>query len=102
MMQLKLLYDNYPTANCNLWSTNVGIKNKTLPKISDINSTGWVYPIEPWGHLMYSLNIEATDDYANFFENIPIALYPCIAESFSLSNSQHYILNFIPPTCTIF
>ena len=72
MMQLKLLYDNYPTANCNLWSTNVGIKNKTLPKISDINSTGWVYPIEPWGHLMYSLNIEATDDYANFFENIPI------------------------------
>ena len=72
MMQLKLLYDNYPAANCNLWSTNVGIKNKTLPKISDINSTGWVYPIEPWGHLMYSLNIEATDDYANFFENIPI------------------------------
>ena len=76
MMQLNLLYDNWvkdnPAANCNLWTTNVGIKSKNLPKISDINSTGWAYPIEPWGHLMYSLNIEAIDDYANFFESIPI------------------------------
>ena len=75
MTTLNLLYDkwdsNKPIPNCNLWSTNIGIKNTILPKISDINSIGWVYPIEPWGHLMYSLNIEATDDYANFFENIP-------------------------------
>ena len=75
-MQLNLLYDkwadNKPIPNCNLWTTNVGIKNNTLPQISDINSTDWVYPIEPWGHLMYSLNIEAIDDYANFFESIPI------------------------------
>jgi hypothetical protein len=76
MMQLNLLYDkwvnNKPTPNCNLWTTNVGIKNTTLPQIEDINSVGWVYPIEPWGHLMYSLNIEAIDDYVNFFESIPI------------------------------
>jgi hypothetical protein len=76
MMQLNLLYDkwvdNKPIPNCNLWTTNAGIKNNDLPQISDINSNGWVYPIEPWGHLMYSLNIEAIDDYVNFFESIPI------------------------------
>ena len=56
----------------NVWLSDIGIKNNKLPQISDINSTDWIYPIEPWGHLMYSLNVEAIDDYANFFENIPI------------------------------
>jgi hypothetical protein len=75
-MQLNLLYDKWvngkPIPNCNLWTTNIGIKNNNLPQISDITSNDWIYPIEPWGHLMYSLNIEAIDDYANFFESIPI------------------------------
>lgn len=75
MMELKLLYDNWinnaPIPNCNLWTTNIGIKSKKLLQISDITSKDWVYPIEPWGHLMYSLNIEAIDDYVNFFESIP-------------------------------
>jgi len=76
MMQLNLLYNNWvnntPVPNCNLWKTNAGIKSFTLPTISDVSSNDWVYPIEPWGHLMYSLNIEAIDDYANFFESIPV------------------------------
>jgi hypothetical protein len=55
----------------NCWLSNIGLKTKQLQFISDINLDNWVYPIEPWGHLMYSLNVEAKDDYANFFEKIP-------------------------------
>ena len=58
----------------NCWLSNIGLKTKQLEFISDINLDNWVYPIEPWGHLMYSLNIEAKDDYANFFEKIPKAI----------------------------
>jgi hypothetical protein len=60
----------------NIWASNLGLK-KTPPnhifygqQIYD----KWYYPIEPWGHLMYSLNVEAKDDYANFFEKIPIQI----------------------------
>lgn len=55
----------------NCWLSNIGIKTKQLKIISDINSDNWFYPIEPWGHLMYSLNVESIDEYANFFEKIP-------------------------------
>jgi hypothetical protein len=55
----------------NLWMSNIGLKTISLAKTSDINETNWIYPIEPWGHLMYSLNVEAVDDYANFFDKIP-------------------------------
>lgn len=55
----------------NLWMSNIGLKTISLSKTSDINETNWIYPIEPWGHLMYSLNVEAVDDYANFFDKIP-------------------------------
>jgi hypothetical protein len=55
----------------NLWLSNIGLKTIELENTSDINENDWVYPIEPWGHLMYSLNVEAIDDYANFFEKIP-------------------------------
>jgi hypothetical protein len=50
--------------------SNIGLKTISLAKTSDINETNWIYPIEPWGHLMYSLNVEAVDDYANFFDKI--------------------------------
>jgi hypothetical protein len=55
----------------NCWISNIGLKTKQLESTLDINSHNWVYSIEPWGHLMYSLNVEAIDDYANFFEKIP-------------------------------
>ncbi len=55
----------------NCWISNIGLKTKQLEVTSDINSDNWVYSIEPWGHLMYSLNVEAVDDYANFFDKIP-------------------------------
>jgi hypothetical protein len=53
------------------WLSNIGIKTNQVKTISNINSENWVYPIEPWGHLMYSLNVESIDEYANFFEKIP-------------------------------
>jgi hypothetical protein len=55
----------------NCWLSNIGLKTKKTESISDINSNNWLYPIEPWGHLMYSLNVESIDEYANFFEKIP-------------------------------
>ena len=55
----------------NCWLSNIGLKTKKTEPISDINSDTWLYPIEPWGHLMYSLNVESIDEYANFFEKIP-------------------------------
>ena len=55
----------------NIWYSNIGLKNTQQNKISDIDSIDWVYPIEPWGHLMYSLNINGVHDYANFFDLIP-------------------------------
>ena len=59
----------------NIWSSNLALKTIQPNQISygKINKN-WFYPIEPWGHLMYSLNIEAKDDYANFFEKIPIKI----------------------------
>jgi hypothetical protein len=53
------------------WISNLGIKDIKLEITDNIESENWVYPIEPWGHLMYSLNIEATDDFCNFFDLIP-------------------------------
>ena len=58
----------------NCWLSNVGLKTKKTEPILDVNLDNWLYPIEPWGHLMYSLNVEALDDYANFFEKIPKAI----------------------------
>jgi hypothetical protein len=55
----------------NCWLSNIGIKTIQSKIISNINSDNWFYPIEPWGHLMYSLNVESIDEYANFFEKIP-------------------------------
>jgi hypothetical protein len=55
----------------NLWLSNIGLKTIELETISNMNLDGWIYPIEPWGHLMYSLNVEGISDYANFFEKIP-------------------------------
>jgi hypothetical protein len=55
----------------NLWMSNIGLKTNESSNILNLNENDWVYPIEPWGHLMYSLNIEAIDDYANFFDKIP-------------------------------
>jgi hypothetical protein len=54
----------------NVWLSDIGIK-KDLNKVQYGTTKDWVYPIEPWGHIIYSLNIEATDDYANFFDFIP-------------------------------
>jgi len=65
------LHSNFGNIH-NVWMSNIGIKNKPLNKISNIDTNNWIYPIEPWGHLMYSLNIEAVDDYKNIFEKIPI------------------------------
>jgi hypothetical protein len=53
----------------NVWMANIGIK-KELNKVQ-FSSNDWVYPIEPWGHIMYSLNLDAIDDYYNFFSLIP-------------------------------
>lgn len=58
----------------NLWQSNIGLKTKECSKIANLNENDWVYPIEPWGHLMYSLNVEGVTDYANFFERIPIEI----------------------------
>jgi hypothetical protein len=54
------------------WINNLGIKEIQLEVTDDVESENWIYPIEPWGHLMYSLNIEATDDFCNFFDLIPL------------------------------
>jgi len=54
----------------NLWKSNIGLKTIQLQEIQNLD-TIFFYPIEPWGHLMYSLNVEAKDDYTNFFEKIP-------------------------------
>ena len=54
----------------NVWLSDIGIK-KDLNKIQYGTTENWVYPIEPWGHIMYSLNIEVVDEYANFFDFIP-------------------------------
>lgn len=53
----------------NIWMSNIGIKSE-LEKTDDIDEN-WIYPIEPWGHIMYSLNLDAEEDYYNFFELIP-------------------------------
>ena len=55
-----------------IWYSNLGLKTILLEQ-KQYNSelTDWIYPIEPWGHLMYSLNVEAKDEYQNFFDRIP-------------------------------
>lgn len=57
--------------NHSVWKSNMGLKNIEFNKIQYGENDNWIYPIEPWGHLMYSLNVEAKDDYSNFFEKIP-------------------------------
>lgn len=57
----------------NVWLSDIGIK-KDLNKVQYGTTEKWVYPIEPWGHIMYSLNISATDEYANFFDLIPTTI----------------------------
>ena len=54
----------------NVWLSNIGIK-KELNKIQYGTQENWIYPIEPWGHIMYSLNTTTIDEYANFFDLIP-------------------------------
>jgi hypothetical protein len=60
----------------NSWQNNLGFKRHS-PNINYITyneSTqleNWIYPIEPWGHIMYSLNLYSEVEYANFFELIP-------------------------------
>jgi hypothetical protein len=60
----------------NSWQNNLGFK-KNSPNINYItykesqNIEKWIYPIEPWGHIMYSLNLYSELEYANFFDSIP-------------------------------
>jgi hypothetical protein len=54
----------------NVWLSDIGIK-KDLNKVQYGTTEDWIYPIEPWGHIMYSLNITSIDEYANFFDLIP-------------------------------
>jgi hypothetical protein len=56
----------------NSWMSNVGIKTIPSNHISNIDTKDWVYAIEPWGHLMYSVNVQAIEDYRNIFELIPM------------------------------
>lgn len=59
----------------NAWQNNIGFqkesKNVNYIKYSNTLEDFWYYPIEPWGHLMYSLNLNSKVEYANFFELIP-------------------------------
>ena len=66
--------ENKFTNKHNVWFSNIGLKTIQLSNTANINDGSWIYPIEPWGHLMYSLNVEAVDDYANFFDNIPLEI----------------------------
>lgn len=54
----------------NMWFSGIFLK-EDIEKINNIKTDDWIYPIEPWGHLMYSLNFERKGKVCNFFELIP-------------------------------
>ena len=56
----------------NVFKNDIGLKQIKPTSIKfDKNATDWYYPIEPWGHIMYSVNLDAVHDFYNIFDLIP-------------------------------